>query len=186
MRTTVIVFITMVFGAQVNAVLAGPEDQQLRTAYEAFASGDYETAMYDYERLLRSANPRVQIRALISLAMIRLLPSSKMQDQEAAEMVLTELDRRIKRHDLEHEFFGEVELLRLLGNQQQLRADVNADVRRLRKEVQKRDEVIRQLRALTLEDSYEDSPAPGTVDPSSQTADPADPIVTPMPATPTD
>lgn len=130
---------------------SGEYDALLRSAYNAYRNGDYESAMLDYERVLgRADDPHDQIRVLISLAMIRLLPSSEMRDLEAAAIVMDELDRRIARFGLQHEFFGELELLQLINaRERELRA-LRSDNSALKKEIANRDEVIRQLRALTV------------------------------------
>ena len=130
---------------------SGEYDALLRSAYNAYRSGDYEAAMLDYERVLgRADDPHDQIRVLISLAMIRLLPSSEMRDLEAAAIVMDELDRRIARFGLQHEFFGEIELLQLINTRERELRGLRAGNSALKKEIANRDEVIRQLRALTV------------------------------------
>jgi len=129
-------------------------DAHLRTAYEAYASGDFEGALYDYERILSlTENPRVQVRALISLAMIRLLPSSPLRDAEAAQMILDEIAKRVERHQLRYEFFGELELLEQVGAQEAAIQSLKREQRALNKSLQQRDELIRQLRDLSVEGS---------------------------------
>ena len=125
---------------------------ELREAWAAFDKGDYERAMLGYERVVaRAEEPRIQIRALISLAMIRMLPSSKMQDDVAARVVLDELERRIESSGLRYEFFGEIELLELLAKQDQELLTERAKSDRLRKDLAARDAVIKKLRALSVE-----------------------------------
>lgn len=131
---------------------AGWYASELRAAWEAFRAGDYERAMLGYERVVsRADEPRIQIRALISLAMIRLLPSSKMHDVTAARVILEELDRRIDASGLRYEFFGELELLELVAKQDAALIAERAAGGRLRKELASRDALIRQLRALSVE-----------------------------------
>ena len=125
---------------------------ELRAAWMAFKAGDYERAMLGYEHIAGNAgDPRMQIRALISLAMIRLLPSSKMHDADAARVVLDELDKRIGQSALRYEFFGELELLEMVASQDAALAAERNRVARLRKDLAARDELIRQLRALSVE-----------------------------------
>jgi hypothetical protein len=125
---------------------------ELRAAYEAFHAGDHERAVQGYERVAgRADEPRIQIRALISLAMMRLMPSSKVHDVEAARVILGELDRRIDSAGLRYEFFGEIELLELVAKQDAALLAERAAGGRLRKELAARDALIRQLRALSVE-----------------------------------
>jgi len=125
---------------------------ELRAAWEAFRAGDYERARLGYERVAgRADEPRIQIRALISLAMIRLLPSSKVHDVDAARVILGELERRIEDSGLRYEFFGELELLALVAKQDAALSAERASGARLRKELAARDALIRQLRALSVE-----------------------------------
>jgi hypothetical protein len=125
---------------------------ELRAAYEAYHAGDFERAVQGYERVVgRADEPRIQVRALISLAMIRLMPSSKMHDVVAARVILEELDRRIDAAGLRYEFFGEIELLELVAKQDAALVAERAAGGRLRKELAARDALIRQLRALSVE-----------------------------------
>ncbi|MBP8925436.1 MAG: hypothetical protein KBG75_06250 [Pseudomonadales bacterium] len=124
----------------------------LRKSYDAYQSGDYETAMLGYERVLgRADDPADQVRALISLAMIRLLPSSKMKDAEAAAIIMEELDRRVKQNDLRYEFFGELELLGLISGRERDNAQLRAANDKLRKSLADKEELVRQLRALSVD-----------------------------------
>ena len=133
---------------------AAPEDfrQLLRTSYAAYQRGDYETAMLGYERVVGHADdPRDQVRSLISLAMIRLLPSSKMKDAQAAAIVMEELERRVQQNDLQYEFFGELELLGLIQGRERENAQLRAANAQLRKSLADKEELVRQLRALSVE-----------------------------------
>ncbi len=126
--------------------------QLLRKSYDAYQSGDYETAMLGYERVLaRADDPADQVRALISLAMIRLLPSSKMKDAQAAAIIMEELDRRVKQNDLRYEFFGELELLGLISGRERDNAQLRAANGKLRKSLADKEELVRQLRALSVD-----------------------------------
>jgi len=124
----------------------------LRRSYQFYAEGDYEQALYGYERVLaRADDADHQIRALISIAMIRLLPSSKMRDLDAATIVLDELERRLELYGLRFQYFGEMELLQSIAAREgELRA-LRASNAKLRKEIEARDALISQLRALTVE-----------------------------------
>ncbi|MBK6286876.1 MAG: hypothetical protein IPJ33_08980 [Gammaproteobacteria bacterium] len=131
-----------------------PEDfgQLLRTSYAAYQSGDYENAMLGYERVVGHAeDPRDQVRSLISLAMIRLLPSSKMKDAQAAAIIMEELERRVKQNDLQYEFFGELELLELIQGREGENARLRAANAQLRKSLADKEELVRQLRALSVD-----------------------------------
>jgi len=124
----------------------------LREALAALDRNDHEAAMLSYERVLaRAEDPRDQVRALISLAMLRMLPSSSVVDMEAATIVMEELDRRIQAHDLRAEFFGEIDLLRLLRDKDARRRALEGANEKLRGDLAAKDDLIRQLRALTVE-----------------------------------
>jgi hypothetical protein len=139
-------------GAPARAASDSYYATELRSAYMAFASGDYERAMLGYERVVgRAEEPRIQIRALICLAMIRTLPSSKMHDAVAASVILDELERRIEASGLRYEFFGELELLELVVKQDAALLAERANTTRLRKDLAARDAVIKKLRALSVE-----------------------------------
>lgn len=133
--------------------VAQPEDYEplLRAALDAHGRGDDETALRAYERVLGRADaPREQVRALIGIAMLRLLPSSTVHDDEASALVLDELQRRIRERGLEQEFFGDIELLRRLAAQDGEQRALRAENARLHRELKQKDDVIRQLRALTV------------------------------------
>jgi hypothetical protein len=124
----------------------------LREALAAVDRNDHETAMLSYERMLaRAEDPRDQVRALISLAMLRMLPSSSVVDMDAAVIVMEELERRINAHGLRSEFFGEIELLQLMRDQYVRRRALEAANEKLRSDLAVKDELLRQLRALTVE-----------------------------------
>jgi hypothetical protein len=93
----------------------------------------------------------MQVRALIVIAMARLTPSSAVHDADAAAIAMEELDRRVKLYGLEQEFFGDLELLRLVASQDRELRALRASKRALDREIKQRDEVIRQLRALSVE-----------------------------------
>ena len=127
-------------------------DQVLRQALAAFERGDHKTALLFYERVLgRAEDPRVQLRALMCMAMLRMMPSSKVADPKAAAIVVREFEKRVRENDLRHEFFGEFELLRMLAaRESELRAlrDTN---RKLDAQLAAKDELVRQLRALSVD-----------------------------------
>jgi len=127
-------------------------DSLLRTGWWALRAGDAERAMLAYERVLaRADDARMQVRALIVIAMARLTPSSAAHDADAAALAMEELDRRVKLYGLEQEFFGELELLRLVAAQDRELKTLRGSRRSLEREIRQRDEVIRQLRALSVE-----------------------------------
>lgn len=126
-------------------------EMALRQAATAWERGDHKSALLFYERVLgRAAAPREQVRALIGMATLRLMPASKVEDAVAAGVVMRELDRRLAGSDLRHEFFAQVELLRLLqahaGEMQALR-ETN---RKLSADLAAKNELVRQLRALSV------------------------------------
>ena len=126
--------------------------QLLRDAYAALQRGDHVAAQQGYERVLsRTDDPRDQVRALISLAMIRLMPSSKAYDVDAAGIIMGELDRRIALHGLQYEYFGELELLQLIQKRERELGAARASAEQLRRDLAAREELIRQLRALTVD-----------------------------------
>lgn len=127
-------------------------DSLLRAGWWALRAGDEQRAMLAYEKILaRADDARMQVRALIVIAMARLTPSSPVHDADAAELAMQELDRRVKLYGLEQEFFGELELLRRVAAQDRELKALRAGKRSLERELRKRDEVIRQLRALSVE-----------------------------------
>ena len=127
-------------------------DSLLRTGWWALRAGDSERAMLAYEKVLaRADDARMQVRALIVIAMARLTPSSAVHDSDAAELAMQELDRRVKLYGLEQEFFGELELLRLVAAQDRELKALRSGKRAMERQLGQRDEVIRQLRALSVE-----------------------------------
>jgi len=127
-------------------------DSLLRAGWWALRAGDAGRAMLAYEKVLaRADDSRMQVRALIVIAMARLTPSSAVHDTDAAAIAMEELDRRVKLYGLEQEFFGELELLRLVAEQDRELKSLRMSKRSLELELKKRDEVIRQLRALSVE-----------------------------------
>ena len=123
----------------------------LRQAATAWERGDHKSALLFYERVLgRATEPREQVRALIGMATLRLTPASKVEDAAAAGVVMRELELRLAASELRHEFFAQVELLRLLqshaGEVQALR-DAN---RKLSADLAAKNELVRQLRALSV------------------------------------
>jgi hypothetical protein len=127
-------------------------DSLLRAAWWALRAGDDQRAMLAYEKVLaRADDSRMQLRALICIAMARLMPSSAVHDAEAAELAMQELDRRVKLYGLEQEFFGELELLRLVAAQERELSALRTSSRKLKRDLAQRDELIRQLRALSVE-----------------------------------
>lgn len=127
-------------------------DSLLRAAWWALRAGDDQRAMLAYEKVLaRADDSRMQLRALICIAMARLMPSSAVHDAEAAELAMQELDRRVKLYGLEQEFFGELELLRLVAAQERELSALHATSGKLKRELARRDELIRQLRALSVD-----------------------------------
>jgi hypothetical protein len=124
----------------------------LRNAHAALQRGDYQQALLDYERVLgRADDPRDQIRALISVAKIRLTPSYGVNDAAAAGIVLAELDRRIAKYQLQYEFFGELELLNLVRQRERELREARAAAEKLKRDLAAREELIRQLRAVTVD-----------------------------------
>ena len=127
-------------------------DSLLRAGWWALRAGDDQRAMLAYEKVLaRADDSRMQIRALIVIAMARLTPSSAVHDADAAQLAMEELDRRVKLYGLEQEFFGELELLRVVAAQDRELKALRGGKRAMERELKQRDEVIRQLRALSVE-----------------------------------
>lgn len=127
-------------------------DALLSEAWRALRMGDSERAMLGYERVLaRADDSRVQVRALISIAIARLLPSSSAFDPEAGQLAMEELERRIRLYGLEQEFFGQVELLRLVASQDRELKSLREGNRRLKKDLAARDRLLEELRALSVE-----------------------------------
>lgn len=123
----------------------------LRAALEAHRRADDQAALLAYERVLgRADDPRDQIRALLCIAALRLLPSSKVHDEEAAAVVVRELERRLRDHGLEQEFFGELEIVQRLAAQDAEMEKLRKDNAALRRQLKQKEEVIRQLRALSV------------------------------------
>ena len=123
----------------------------MREAHNLYVSGNLDAAMLAYERILaRAEEPSDQLNALIALALIRLVPSSRLQDLEAASLILDEIDKRIERSDLYYAYFGQLELLRQIQSYQQRIANLRATNGSLEAELARKEEAIRKLRELTV------------------------------------
>ena len=130
-----------------------PQDPQpaLHEAYNLYVSGNLEAAMLAYERILaRAEQPEDQLNALIALGLIRLMPSSQLQDFEAASLILDEISKRVGGSDLYYAYFGQAELLRQIQSYQQRIANLHASNGALKAELAGKDEAIRKLRELTV------------------------------------
>ena len=127
-------------------------EQVLRQASAAWERGDHKSALLFYERVLgRAAQPRDQVRALIGMATLRLMPSSKVADSAAAAVVLRELDLRLAAHDLRHEYYGQLALLRLLQAREGEMQALRESNRKLAAQLAAKEELVRQLRALSVD-----------------------------------
>jgi len=127
-------------------------DQVLRQASAAWERGDHKSALLFYERVLgRATEPRQQVRALIGMAALRMAPSSGVADAAAAAVVMRELEMRLAAHELRHEFFAQVELLRLLQAREGEMQALRESNRKLAAQLAAKDELVRQLRALSVD-----------------------------------
>ena len=127
-------------------------DQVLRQASAAWERGDHKSALLFYERVLgRAEQPREQVRALIGMATLRLMPSSKVADSAAAAVVMRELDLRLAAHELRHEFHAQLELLRLLQAREGEMQALRESNRKLAAQLAAKEELVRQLRALSVD-----------------------------------
>ena len=127
-------------------------EQVLRQAAAAWERGDHQSALLLYERVLgRATEPRDQVRALIGMATLRLMPSSKVADAAAAAVVMRELDLRLAAHDLRHEYYAQLELLRLLQAREGEMQALRESNRKLAAQLKAKDELVRQLRALSVD-----------------------------------
>ena len=126
--------------------------QVLRQASAAWERGDHKSALLFYERVLgRATEPRDQVRALIGMATLRLAPSSAVAAAAAAAVVMRELEMRLAAHELRHEFFAQVELLRLLQAREAEMQALRESNRKLAAQLAAKDELVRQLRALSVD-----------------------------------
>jgi hypothetical protein len=122
-----------------------------REAHNLYVSGNLEAAMLAYERLLaRAEEPEDELNVLIALALIRMMPSSRVRDLEAAAMILEEIDKRTERASLFYRYFGQIELLRQIQSYEQRIANLHATNGSLKAELARKDEAIRKLRELTV------------------------------------
>lgn len=127
-------------------------DEVLRQASAAWERGDHKSALLFYERVLgRAEQPREQVRALIGMATLRLMPSSKVADSAAAAVVMRELDLRLAAHELRHEFHAQLELLRLLQTREGEMQALRESNRKLAAQLAAKEELVRQLRALSVD-----------------------------------
>lgn len=139
-------------GAGAARPLPDDFDALLRESWRALRMGDSERAMLGYERVLaRADDSRVQVRALICIATARLLPSSSAFDAQAGQLAMEELERRIRLYGLEQEFFGQVDLLRLVASQERELRTLREGNRRLKRDLAARDRLVEELRALSVE-----------------------------------
>ncbi len=127
-------------------------DQVLRQASAAWERGDHQSALLFYERVLgRAGEPRDQVRALIGMAALRLVPASTVADATAAAVVMRELDLRLAEHELHHEYFVQRELLRLLQAREGEMRALRESNRKLAAQLAAKDALVRQLRALSVD-----------------------------------
>ena len=135
---------------QVEAVV---QDLQpaMREAHDLYVSGNLDAAMLAFERILAQAeDPIDQLNSLMALGLIRLMPSSRLQDLDAAGLILDEIDKRLKRGALFYANFGQLELLRQIQSYQQRIANLRASNGSLEAELARKEEAIRKLRELTV------------------------------------
>lgn len=127
-------------------------DQVLRQAGAAWERGDHKSALLFYERVLgRATEPHDQVCALIGMATLRLMPSSQVADAAAGAVVMRELDLRLAAHDLRHEYYGQLALLRLLQAREGEMQALRESNRKLAAQLKAKDELVRQLRALSVD-----------------------------------
>lgn len=128
-----------------------PASQVLKDANKLYVSGDFEAAMHAYEEVVaNSGDEREQLDALVSLAKLRLLPKSPVLDLEAARIVLDELILRIERFGLQHEYFGQVDLLESIQATEMEMQKVHRANEVLASELANKDEAIKRLKDLTV------------------------------------
>ena len=112
---------------------------------------DYDEVLRQASVLGRAEQPREQVRALIGMATLRLMPSSKVADSAAAAVVMRELDLRLAAHELRHEFHAQLELLRLLQAREGEMQALRESNRKLAAQLAAKEELVRQLRALSVD-----------------------------------
>ena len=78
------------------------------------------------------------------------MPASKVEDAAAAGVVMRELERRLAGSELRHEFFAQVELLRLLQAHADVMQALRETNRKLSADLAAKNELVRQLRALSV------------------------------------
>lgn len=127
-------------------------ERLLREALAALEQGDQQGALALYRRLLADdVPPPAQARALVCIAVLQLTPGSALKDPQAAARTLRELEQRVSTNDLAWEFSADLELLRLLQAREGDLRTLRESNRRLAAELAAKQELIRQLRALSVE-----------------------------------
>ncbi len=128
-----------------------PVSQVLTDANKLYVSGDFEAALLAYEKVVaESGNEREQLNALASLAKLRLLPKSPVLDPEAARQILDELNLRIEHFDLQHEYFGQVDLLESIQAAEAQLKKLQRANKILTSDLANKDEAIKRLKDLTV------------------------------------
>lgn len=129
-----------------------PAAPGLQAALEALERNDHAAAMQAWEDVLeQAASAEDQARALLGMVLLRLLPSSAFSDPQAAGSLVDRFDRHVREHGLRREFVAEVELLRLLLARERDLQVLRASNRALSADLEARDNLIRKLRALSVD-----------------------------------
>jgi TolA-binding protein len=120
--------------------------------YRALLDGEYEDAMQHFQRYQRLENsPRADLEAGIAIDYIRMLPRSSFYDPKAARESFKELRERNAKELGVHDYTRLMRqaLLNLLELQDKI-SKLRADNAVLTEDLQKREEALKRLRDLTL------------------------------------
>lgn len=159
-ETSIVLQEPAALGAEPATEAVEPRDERpdpavtgLQAALEALERNDHAAAMQAWEDVLEQApSAEDQARAMLGMVLLRLLPSSAFADPQAAGSLVERFDRHVREHGLRREFVAEVELLRLLLVRERDLQVLRASNRALNADLEARDNLIRKLRALSVDE----------------------------------
>lgn len=134
------------------AAVAEPAPAGLQAALAAFERGDHAAALRAWEEVAaQSPSARERAHALLGMVLLRVLPSSALADPQEAAALVARLEQHVNDGGLRAEFVVELELLRLLAARERELATARDANRALGAELAARENLIRKLRALSVD-----------------------------------
>ncbi len=134
------------------AAVAEPVPAGLQAALAAFERGDHAAALRAWEEVAaRSTSTREVAHALLGMVLLRVLPSSALLDPREEAALVARLEQHVNDAGLRTEFAVELELLRLLAARERDLATTREANRALGAELAARENLIRKLRALSVD-----------------------------------